>query len=123
MKKKDKVYRKAEVPWAACEENRKRPKRRSLPFKGFYLFHSRLGTRARQTEKRRRLVLLVEARQTEKRRCLRQSGKLNPTTAIPIKKACEFQMEPHAISIRFKIAVDWLLLFPFVLLIQLYEIN
>ncbi len=42
------IERKAEAPWSAREENRKRPGRRFLPFEGFYLFHSELAAGARQ---------------------------------------------------------------------------
>ena len=42
------MNRKAEAARTAREENRKRPGRRFLPFKGFYLFHSELADVARQ---------------------------------------------------------------------------
>jgi hypothetical protein len=45
------MIRKAEPAWAAREENRKRPKRRFLPFEGSYLFHSELAGGARQPRK------------------------------------------------------------------------
>ena len=40
--------RKVEPAWSACEENRKRPGRRFLPFKDTHLFHSELASGARQ---------------------------------------------------------------------------
>lgn len=48
------MNRKAEAARSDREENRKRHKRRFLPFSVSYLFHSDLAAGARQIEKRRR---------------------------------------------------------------------